>query len=268
MIYASRRDRPTSGDRSKLFQVFSNLLSNAVKFSPPGKIVRIIGRETAREFLFSIEDSGSGLTPSGFKKVFNKFWTGGDGKSSGTGLGLFIAKTIVEAHGGSIGVENLPEGGASFQFRLPKSPQVSQLAFEQLLDADDGRKLILIVDDDEDLREVMVWVLEKEGFHVRSFSSPVRALKELAQMKLKPDLLIVDFHMDELNGNELVRRVRKLPGLEELPVFLITASPLEAEASRGPDLYEEVITKPVDLEGLVKSASKCTNAPSAEQSSI
>ncbi len=252
-----------NGDRNKLFQVFTNLLSNAVKFSPPGLVVRVNERETDQDFIFSIEDFGPGLHSSELKKVFDKFWTGGKGKANGTGLGLFITKTIVEAHGGSIVVENLPRGGASFCFSLPKEPDASQLTFERIIVPRDQRKIIFVVDDDDDLREVIAWVMEKEGFEVRSFSSPKDVLYMLTQTHLNPDLLIVDFHLDEINGCELVKRIRKLTGLNELPAVLITASPLDVETTEERDLTGEIITKPVNLEGLVMTAEKmiAINAP-------
>jgi signal transduction histidine kinase/CheY-like chemotaxis protein len=255
-----QEDSRVHADRSKLYQVFSNLLSNALKFSPSGKVVRILERQTESDFLFSIEDSGTGLSPTEKQKVFDKFWTGEKTQANGTGLGLFITKTIVEAHGGKIGVENLTTGGASFHFNLPKGSQAPHVTLESFLVPGDERKLILLVDDDDDLREVIAWVLEKEGFLVKSFSSPKNALNVMAQLTLRPDLVIVDFHMNEINGSDLVKKIRQLTGVEDLPVMLITASPLDIGPNDERELYKEVITKPVDLEGLVNSALKMTGA--------
>lgn len=115
-------------DKNKMFQVLINLVTNAIKFTPPRGSISVMIDEHEHELICSVRDSGPGLNMNDLHKVFEKYWTGEITGCSGTGLGLFICKTIVEAHGGNIFVENHPEGGAIFSFTLPKPAGVEFLS--------------------------------------------------------------------------------------------------------------------------------------------
>jgi len=105
-------------DRGRLSQVITNLLSNAIKFTENG-LISIDTSESDKEVIFSIRDTGSGIDPEIYPKLFSKFITKSD---RGTGLGLFISKSIIESHGGRIWAENNQNGpGATFYFSLPVS---------------------------------------------------------------------------------------------------------------------------------------------------
>ena len=111
--------RIVRGDRGRLLQVFSNLIGNAIKFSPGGSIVRI-GAHAAGGFAhFSVTDSGPGIPKDAQPRIFERFWQAENTARQGTGLGLFIAKGIVEAHRGRIWVESEVGRGSSFQFTVP-----------------------------------------------------------------------------------------------------------------------------------------------------
>lgn len=242
-------------DRNKMFQVFSNLINNAIKFTPAGGYIQIGMEENESEFVFNFDDSGPGLQDKEINKVFEKYWTGNTTDCAGTGLGLFICKTIVEAHGGHIFVENLPEG-ARFRFTIPKPISSDSVAVPYLENKLDQRKKIFIVDDDEDLREVISWALGKEGYAIHSFASPVEALKVLNKGRHHPNLIVVDFHMDEMKGSEFVLKKNEIHFVKDCPVVMISASPQEVEDEVPSELYREVITKPIDLEGLVDNVRK------------
>jgi signal transduction histidine kinase len=120
-------------DRERVLQVLSNLVGNAIKFVPEGGLVKIAverDRETVR---CSVMDNGSGIVPAHLAHVFDRFWKGEPGGKRGTGLGLYIAKGIVEAHGGNIWVESPLGQGASFSFVLPeaRAPTVNPNATEE-----------------------------------------------------------------------------------------------------------------------------------------
>ena len=112
----------SAGDKHRIDQVLDNLVSNALKFTPVGGAVIVRTRFDAEQVLFEIEDTGPGMTDEDFSRLFVRYArlgarpTGGEESS---GLGLSIAKELVEAHGGSIGARNNPERGATFWFRLP-----------------------------------------------------------------------------------------------------------------------------------------------------
>ncbi len=109
-------------DRDRLSEVMVNLLDNADKYSPPGKDVRIEIRPTETEVIISVLDNGPGLPPQDLERIFEKFYRAEAGDSQrayGYGLGLYICRLLVEAHGGHIWAANRPSGGASFSLSLP-----------------------------------------------------------------------------------------------------------------------------------------------------
>lgn len=240
-------------DRSKMFQVFSNLLNNAIKFTPKGGTIHIHLEENENEFIFSVEDSGPGLEQEDLQHVFDKYWSRSESNVHGTGLGLFICKTIITAHGGHIQAENMEHSGARFRFYLPKQCHTHEVIERT---GHDLRKTIVIVDDDDDLREVISWALNKEGFAVHSFSSPSKALEKLSFANFHPNLIVVDFHMGEMNGGDFVLKKNEIFHVKSCPVVMISASPHEVEEFVSQQYYKEVITKPIDLEGLVDNVRK------------
>jgi two-component system sensor histidine kinase VicK len=124
ITFSSKDDLFVMADRSRLYQVFANLLNNAIKFTKEGSITIIVQRNdndnVNEEAIVSIKDIGVGIDPEILPRLFSKFAT--KAGTSGTGLGLFISKGIVEAHGGKIWAENNSDGkGATFAFTLPLS---------------------------------------------------------------------------------------------------------------------------------------------------
>jgi signal transduction histidine kinase len=110
----------TSFDRDRMMQVMSNLVGNAVKFTPQRGAIAIRSTVDDRSVTISVRDSGPGIPESERAHVFERYWKGPRSGALGLGLGLAIAKGIVEAHGGTIQVENVSGGGAVFTFTLPR----------------------------------------------------------------------------------------------------------------------------------------------------
>lgn len=111
------------GDSTRLRQVIDNLVSNAVKYSPNGGTIRIAGSYTEQEVRIAVQDDGVGLPQDEWERIFERFYRVDDAlsrKTQGTGLGLYLARAVVEAHGGDIGVHSVPGQGATFYFRLPR----------------------------------------------------------------------------------------------------------------------------------------------------
>jgi chemotaxis family two-component system sensor kinase Cph1 len=106
-------------DRARLLRVFSNLLSNAVKFTPDGGGVSVSAQRTGSELSFTVADTGPGIPPGQLEHVFDRYWQLRFSSRAGTGLGLYIAKGIVEAHGGRIRASSEPGAGARFSFTVP-----------------------------------------------------------------------------------------------------------------------------------------------------
>jgi signal transduction histidine kinase len=111
------------GDESRLIQVLVNLLTNAAKYSPAGALIDVAVRDEGAAVLVTVADRGPGIPPAQRDRLFDRFTRLDDatGDESGMGLGLFVAKCAIEAHGGQIGQEARPGGGAIFWFRLPRA---------------------------------------------------------------------------------------------------------------------------------------------------
>jgi signal transduction histidine kinase len=109
-------------DRERVFQVLANLLGNAIKFTPTGGRVTVAVDRTGDVVTFSISDTGPGIAADHLPRVFDRYWKDDSRTTKGTGLGLFISKSIVDAHGGTITAESPPNRGATFRFTLRLAP--------------------------------------------------------------------------------------------------------------------------------------------------
>lgn len=118
-LTAASREAQVNADRDRIFQVLSNLVGNAIKFTPAGGRVNLECDTRAGEVLVTVSDTGPGIPAHMLVNVFDRYWQARSGDQQGTGLGLFIAKGIVEAHGGRIWAEARAESGATFTFTLP-----------------------------------------------------------------------------------------------------------------------------------------------------
>lgn len=110
---------PLHADGDRLLQVLSNLLGNAMKFTPSGGSVRVLWRESGGELCVAVTDDGPGIPPESLPHVFSAFWQVSNARRAGVGLGLWIARSVVEAHGGRIWVDSRPGEGTTFHFALP-----------------------------------------------------------------------------------------------------------------------------------------------------
>ncbi len=229
-------------DRNKMFQVFANLLSNAIKFTPEYGDIHLEMSLENGVVCFSLTDSGRGIGEGENDKIFDKYWTGKKNDGSGTGLGLFICRSIIEAHGGSINCKNVSGKGANFSFTLPV--ETNSRAAPTVLPGE-----IIVVDDDEDLCEVISWALTREGYAVRSFKNGEDALSFLQSGQPAPDLLIVDFHLGDMDGRDFLTRLGT--DADRCPLIFVSGSPDEVSEAISGGKYHAVVEKPLDLEGLL-----------------
>ena len=124
------QDSRIVADQLRIGQVFGNVLDNAIKFSPPGKQVTVKLHEKDDEYLITVIDQGIGVSPDSFDHIFERFYrirNLANRQYTGIGMGLFVAKAIVEAHGGCIGFSSNQDGGSTFYFTLPRVPRTSKL---------------------------------------------------------------------------------------------------------------------------------------------
>jgi PAS domain S-box-containing protein len=212
-------------DRLRLEQVLVNLLSNAVKFTQQGYVLLVLDevsrQGTQSELRFTVEDTGIGMTSEQVGRLFQEFSQADETTTrryGGSGLGLTIAKRLLNLLGGDIRVESQPGRGTSFicSLTLERSP-----GRRTCLEEDIGRGLkAVIVDDQEPARIVLRGILKHFGIDGLEADSGQSALDILATPGLRCDLVFVDWIMPDMNGESLVRAIRKLP-LDVQPLIVI-----------------------------------------------
>ena len=224
-----------SCDPDRMYQVLWNLLNNAIKFTPYGGSVELTVREVGAEIHISIVDTGEGIDPEFLPKLFAAFSQESEAtrKGSGLGLGLSIVQYVVKAHGGDISAASAGKGqGSTFLVRLPlvsADPEMENTArrFQFSKSAEAAPMLsgikILSVEDEGDARDILNLVLKSWGAEVCSVSSARDAL--LALSVLKPDLLITDISMPEMDGLELLAKVRQFASgdIKNIPAVALTS---------------------------------------------
>jgi PAS domain S-box-containing protein len=207
-------DAVVLGDASRLQQVFWNLLSNAVKFTPPGGIVRVrLADRDAENVVLTVEDTGEGIPAEFLPQVFERFRqvaTSARGRT-GLGLGLAIAKELVEMHGGSITATSGGRGtGSTFTVTLPRLTE-NQTPVERLARAPNRHEKlralrVLLVEDDEATRTLLATVLGSFGAKVTAASSSTDA--EAALPSFEPQIVITDIEMPGNDGIALLQHLR------------------------------------------------------------
>lgn len=242
---------PIMGDRGRLVQVFMNLLSNAIKYTQSG-FVEIEAEQRDFAVVVRVRDSGIGLSDQEQEKLFQKFYRTRSGLSSaesGTGLGLVIARGLVEAHGGRITVESTPGKGTVFSISLPSATQI--VSVENLQDAvvepmaDIARSIWIVDPNSEDVRR-MRSILERSEFaqtqktRVKSFDS-VEQITEDDLSTDRPSLVIIDPQHAQFGPlwSSLRQRLHKT-----VPVLMIGAT-VDAAAAFAQGATG-LLTKPID----------------------
>ncbi|MFK7991058.1 MAG: ATP-binding protein [Sandaracinaceae bacterium] len=215
-----------TGDERRLLQVLINLVSNAVKFTPAG-FVRIGARRGDAGVRFFVEDSGEGIPAGQRERIFDKFRQVAntlEDRPRGTGLGLTICRHIVEHHGGRISVAPSPSGGSLFEFELPARPAVPADGLlehvESAVGAEGTAARILVVDDDEALRELLKQLLEDAGHDVDVAADGLAAVAQIRAAP--PDLVILDVRMPGLSGFDVAALLRGDPLTEMLPIVVLS----------------------------------------------
>ena len=277
---------PLAMDARKIERVLVNLLANAFKFTPPGGVVRCAVHADVGRAVLTVADSGPGVPASQRQRIFERFVQGDGGvarRHAGTGLGLAIAREFVALHGGSIRAEDARDGGAQFTVELPvdahdaRDETPGSTSRTGALDvADDPRlvveslhappeprererhgsgaqSLVLVVEDNPEMRCFVADALASR-FRVATAADGDAALA--SAMKLRPDLILTDVMMPGLSGDDLVRRVRAIDALKDVPIVALTARADDALRIR---MIEEgaldYLTKPFSARELVARVS-------------
>jgi len=261
---SDRHDRtPLSGDYDHLRQVLFNLVSNAIRYTDQGSVLVRIGAEDAQPgeltVNFAVEDTGPGIPAADRQRIFEEFVRLGDhtepqGQTS-SGLGLTIARAIVERMDSRLELNSEPGKGAIFFFtlRLAKASEApAPVPEHHTADAARRRLHLLVVDDNELNRSLLDEALGQLGHTVETLDSGNAAVATISARPRDFDAVLMDVVMPGLSGDEAARLIRdSVPGVRNLPIVAITANALaEQQAHYLQSGMTSVITKPIDFSRL------------------
>ena len=265
---------PISGDPDRLQQIVWNLIANAVKFTPKGGRVQVRVERVNSHVDIVVSDTGIGIKPEFLPHLFERFRQADSAlgrQHGGLGIGLAIVRHLVELHGGSVEAVSDGEGtGSTFRVHLPLMIMHPQPAIDErrrhgrarTLSPAEGRGhgldgvRVLAVDDDQDALSLLVEVLELSGARVTTADSAAGALDQLPA--LRPDILIADIGLPDLDGFEMIRRIRSQsePLVRDIPAIALTAYARAQDRVRALESgFQMHIGKPADPAELVAAVA-------------
>ncbi|MCD2518625.1 PAS domain-containing protein [Massilia sp. G4R7] len=252
-----------AGDRKRLVQVLANLLGNAAKYTPDGGRIVLEMEAQAQQVLLSVSDNGIGMAPEVQDSVFGLFTQAqrsSDRSQGGLGIGLALVKSLVELHGGTVAVRSAGPGqGSCFSVRLPRiaaaaAPDADGPAGAAAPQPAGAGRSVLVVDDNVDAAELLGMMLDGAGHraHIEHLSSSALGYVEGLGVEARPQACILDIGLPGMDGNELARRLRALPGMENALLVAVTGygRPQDMEASLAAG-FDHHLVKPVDIRQLL-----------------
>jgi signal transduction histidine kinase/CHASE1-domain containing sensor protein/ActR/RegA family two-component response regulator len=255
-----------SGDSNRLQQVVWNLLSNAVKFTGTGGRVCVKLARAGDAVEVTVSDTGQGISKEFLPYVFDRFRQADSTTTrqhGGLGLGLAIARHLVEIHGGTIKAESRGEGrGATFTIRLPliEAPAAKSATDQNKL-ARSPQLLsglhVLLVDDDSDTLTLMATALKRRQANVTAVSSAGEAIQAITRKR--PDVLVSDIAMPDEDGYGLIEKIRLLENgqVDNIPAVAITAYAKEEDRERALSAgFQIYLAKPVELTELISVVAR------------
>ena len=246
------------GDATRVKQILTNLLSNAVKYNVDNGRVHVASRLAAPDVVeVSVTDTGMGMTPEQMDELFRPFNRLGRERTplQGTGIGLVISRRLAELMGGSIRVKSVPGQGSSFILKLPKAidPDTVRSSLDDLaaLPAHYHRRIVQYIEDNETNVEVMRGILAQRAQVQMEVS--VTGLDGLAAVRARaPHLILLDMHLPDISGLELLRHLKADPVTSAIPVIVVSADAtgqqVDAALDAGAVRY---LTKPVSVNELL-----------------
>ena len=245
-------------DALRLKQSLLNLISNGIKYNRDGGEVQVaVHRMENERIRISVTDTGNGLTPEQMEKLFVPFERLDADKQAieGTGIGLALTKRLVEAMHGSIGISSRVGHGSTFwmEFDEAKNKSASTQGADQEHEhesrqaVEETRLKILYVEDNPANMRLMERILAKQNNIVLLTATHPHLGLELAQAHV-PDLILLDIHLPDMNGFELLQRLRALPALNQTPIVALSAEAMPREIDRARDAgFADYFTKPLDI---------------------
>ena len=254
------------GDATRLEQIATNLIDNALKYTPPGGRIDISIAEQDDAVLLTVRDTGVGIAADLLPHVFDVFVQGSisiDRAQGGLGIGLALVRRLVELHGGSVRAHSDGANrGSTFEIRMPRVQQARAGALAPAPAASSDKPTVLLIEDNEDGREMMATMLGACGYPVRHAADGVQGV-QLA-LEAPPDVALVDIGLPGIDGYEVARRLRQDEHTAHIKLIALTGYGLADDQRRvheaGFDLH---LVKPVDIARLLEAIGQCVRQPVA-----
>jgi PAS domain S-box-containing protein len=252
--------RPVMVDQDRIVQALVNLLSNAVKFAPNGSTVTVAALSGEQHVQVSVSDEGEGIAPENLNRLFRKFQqvdSSSSRRKGGTGLGLAITKALVEQHGGRIFVDSELGKGTRFSITLPLATEEEAASVAPVVANRDGSaslhvRRVLVVDDDDDFRELMRQQLKHAGYVVFDARDAESAF-QIARTAM-PDVITVDLLMPGIDGWNFIEKLRHEEGLSAIPIVVVSGA-ADAKTSGKRPIDVSVIAKGEGTDRLLREIS-------------
>jgi CheY-like chemotaxis protein len=246
---------PIFGDGARLHQVVANLVSNALRYSPRGSLVRVSLEKMGNTAILRVVDDGRGIDGSLMPKIFDLFVQSDqaiDRQEGGLGVGLTLVREIVRAHGGTVESHSDGQGrGSEFVVRLPMcdASELEHRGGAQPSEGPASCKRVVVVEDQEDARQMLRLLLESRGHTVIAAEDGPAGLEAITNHK--PDLALVDLGLPTMSGFEVARAVREAMGANHVLLVALSGYGASEDVERAIDAgFDAHITKPADPDRL------------------
>jgi PAS domain S-box-containing protein len=241
------------GDRTRLAQALGNLLENAAKFTPRGGQTTVSLAVAGGRARIRVQDTGRGIAPELIDHVFEPFAQGDttlDRRMGGLGLGLAVARGLIELHGGTIVVESTNPGkGTTFEIALPVVAEEARLASTTDGHPQGPARHVLVIEDNHDAAEALSTLLELEGHVVELAYDGPHGLARARESH--PDIVICDIGLPDMSGLDVARAMRADPGLSPLTLVALTGYSQPEDVARAKEAgFDTHLAKPLELEVL------------------
>lgn len=268
-IHVDLCEQPVSLDVDpvRLAQVFSNLLNNACKFSPPRSSIEIIARREGSKAVIAVTDHGQGILPENLERVFKMFEQLDhpiDRPHGGLGIGLSLAKRLVEMHGGQISAQSAGPGrGSRFEVHLPISleRQIDECPPDPEVVDSSKPSRFLVVDDNQDSAMTLAMLVKLKGHQALMAHDGVEALK-LAE-SYRPQVILLDIGLPKMNGRDTCRAIRQTSWGKEITIIALTGWGQEEDRRQSRDAgFDGHLVKPINHNALLELLAELHAMPS------
>jgi len=248
-------DRPAIcfADKTRITQIVINLLSNAIKFTPSGGTVSVSLDREGRSFILKVRDTGAGIRQEILQQIFSTFFQAeamSSHSAAGLGVGLALAKALVEMHGGTIEARSEGAGkGAEFTVRLPVSADVP------LTGGPSVRRCVLLIEDNPDQLAGLSYLLQMRGYEVLEARDGFEALSLVSERK--PDACVIDIGLPEMDGYQVARKLREIPQTRDCRLIAVTGYGLGEDQQTFENAgFDHYLPKPTNVDELTRILSQ------------